>query len=75
MESSGLRGVARARLTVLAAKLREHLIRRPDGVKRPSVIGKYTNDIVNDRLAPGVLAELKGNNPPIAPGRRRHKHF
>ena len=31
----------------------------PDGVKRPSVIGHYTNDIVYARLAPGVLDELK----------------
>ena len=46
----------------------------PDGVKRPSVIGNYTNDIVYDRLAPGVLEELKRINPPVSPGRRRHKH-
>lgn len=31
----------------------------PDGVKRPSVIGHYTNDIVYARLAPGVLGELR----------------
>ena len=47
----------------------------PDGVKRPSVIGTYTNDIVYDRLAPGVLDELKRINPPVSLGRRRHKHF
>ena len=47
----------------------------PDGVKRPSVIGHYTNDIVYARLAPGVLAELKQKNPTITPGRRRHRHF
>ena len=46
----------------------------PDGVKRPSVIGRYTNDIVYDRLPEGVLDELKRKNPPIAPGRQRHKH-
>ena len=46
----------------------------PDGVKRPSVIGVYTNDIVYDRLAPGVLDELKRKNPTIAPGRRRNRH-
>ena len=46
-----------------------------DGVKRPSVIGTYTNDIVYDRLAPGVLDELRRINPPVSPGRRRHKHF
>ena len=46
----------------------------PDGVKRPSVIGNYTTDLVYDRLAPGVLDELKKINPPVSPGRRRHKH-
>ena len=46
----------------------------PDGVKRPSVIGNYTNDIVYDRLARGVLDELKLINPPVSPGRRRHRH-
>ncbi|MXW71078.1 MAG: hypothetical protein F4Z74_06465 [Acidobacteria bacterium] len=44
-------------------------------IHRPSVIGKYTNDIVYDRLAPGVLRELKKRNPVVAgTGRRRHKH-
>lgn len=47
----------------------------PDGVKRPSVIGTYTNDIVYNRLAPGVLDELRRINPPVSPGRRRRKHF
>lgn len=47
----------------------------PDGVKRPSVIGHYTNDIVYARLERGVLDELKRLNPPIAPGRRKHKNF
>lgn len=46
----------------------------PDGVKRPAVIGHYTNDIVYDRLAPGVLDELRRKNPTIAPGRRRSMH-
>jgi hypothetical protein len=46
----------------------------PDSVKRPGVIGKYTNDIVYDRLAPGVLAELKRINPRVD-GRRKHKHY
>ena len=34
----------------------------PDGTKRPSVIGHYTNDIVYARLAPGVLEELREKN-------------
>ncbi len=46
----------------------------PDGVKRPSVIGHYTNDIIYNRLAPGVLEELKLKNPTIAPGRRKNTH-
>lgn len=43
--------------------------------KRPSYIGTLTNDIVYDRLAPGVLKELKRKNPTDDKGRRRHKHF
>ena len=44
-------------------------------IKRPSVIGRYTNDIVYDRLAPGVLEELQRRNPVLPEKRRRqHKH-
>jgi hypothetical protein len=32
---------------------------KPDSVKRPGVIGIYTNDLVYERLAPGVLDELR----------------
>ena len=47
----------------------------PDGGKRPSVIGHYTNDFVYARLAPGVLDELKRRNPSIpATGRRKSTH-
>ena len=46
----------------------------PYGTKRPVIIAKYTNDIVYDRLAPGILEELKRKNPTLAGGRRRHKH-
>lgn len=46
----------------------------PGSVKRPQVIGKYTNDIVYDRLAPGLRAELESRNPKID-GRRKHKNF
>ena len=46
----------------------------PDGVKRPSVIGHYTNDIVYDRLGPGVLEELQSRNPTKKSGGRSHKH-
>ncbi len=47
----------------------------PEGVKRPSVIGHYTNDFVYARLAPGVLDELKKRNPTIpSKGRRKSTH-
>ena len=46
----------------------------PDGVKRPSIIGHYTNDIVYARLAPGVLDELQSKNPTLPGGRRKDKH-
>ena len=41
----------------------------------PQYFGHLTNDLIYDRLAPGVLAELRRLNPKVAPGRRRHKHF
>ena len=43
--------------------------------KRPPYIGRLTNDIVYERLAPGVLEELKRKNPKDEKGRRKHKHF
>lgn len=46
----------------------------PANLKRPQVIGHYTNNIVYRRLAPGVLKELRDKNPAIE-GRRKHKHF
>ena len=46
----------------------------PDGVKRPSVIGHYTNDFVYARLAPGVLAELRRRNPKLPAGHRKSRH-
>lgn len=57
----------------------EHIFRLrgwpgPQGVKRPSVIGRYTNDFVYDRLAPGVLEELKRLNPMMPEGYRKNKH-
>ena len=47
---------------------------KPDGAKRPSVIGRFTNDIVYDRLAPGVLEELRQINPTLTTGGRQHRH-
>lgn len=43
-------------------------------VNRPSVVGRYTNDLVYERLAPGVLDELKKRNPPDEKGHRKSKH-
>ena len=42
--------------------------------QRPQVVGKFTNDLVYDRLAPGVLEELRNKNPSGSSGRRKHKH-
>ncbi len=43
-------------------------------VNRPSVVGHYTNDLVYERLAPGVLEELQRRNPKNAHGNRKTKH-
>lgn len=42
---------------------------------RPSYIGHLTNNIVYDRLAPGVKKELKRLNPRTEKGRRKRMHF
>ena len=42
-------------------------------MKRPSVIGRYTNDIVYERLAPGVLDELKAKTPRLPSGNLENK--
>lgn len=47
----------------------------PFSVKRPGVVARYTNDLVYERLAPGVLNELRRKNPTTKPGRRKHKLF
>jgi hypothetical protein len=43
-------------------------------VNRPSVVGRYTNDLVYDRLAPGILEELQRRNPRDEKGNRPVKH-
>ncbi len=45
-----------------------------EGMPRPSVIGHYTNDFVYDRIAPGVLNELRSLNPVLPQGWRRNRH-
>ena len=44
-------------------------------LKRPSVVGHYTNDLIYSRLAPGVLEELKRKTPRFPSGTLRNKHF
>ena len=44
-------------------------------MKRPSVIGRYTNDIVYERLATGVLDELKAKTPRLPSGNLKNKLF
>ncbi len=43
-------------------------------VARPGVVGRYTNDIVYERLAPGIVEELKNLNPRQDEGGRLRKH-
>jgi hypothetical protein len=45
----------------------------PATMQGPRVLGRYTDDIVYRRLAPGVRAELRKKNP-VIDGRRKHKH-
>lgn len=47
----------------------------PTSVKRPGIIGHWTNDIVYERLAPGVLEELKRITPRDEKGRTKHRFF
>lgn len=44
------------------------------GQQGPRVVGKYTNDFVYSRLAPGILDELQKLNPVNPSGQRRAKH-
>lgn len=44
-------------------------------MKMPGVVGRYTNDLIYDRLAPGILEELRKRNPVVEEtGRRKSKH-
>lgn len=42
--------------------------------KRPGIVGTYTNDLVYERLAPGILRELEARNPKDEHGRRKAHH-
>lgn len=43
-------------------------------VNRPQIVANYTKDLVYERLAPGILAELEARNPIGEKGRRHSKH-
>ena len=57
----------------LICELRREPIER--ATKRPAYFGKITNNLVYYRLAPGVLEQLKKDNPVTEGGYRRRKHF
>lgn len=42
--------------------------------KRPGVVGTYTNNIVYERLAPGILDELQKINPKNEKGNNKARH-
>ena len=46
----------------------------PHGNKRSPLIGRYTNDFVYARIAPGVLDELRERNPVLPQGWRKNRH-
>lgn len=46
----------------------------PASVKRPGVVGKFTNTYIYEQLPPGVLDELRRRNPKDDFGRRRVRH-
>lgn len=43
-------------------------------VNRPQIVGHYTNDLVWERLAPGIREELEARNPKNERGQRSKKH-
>ena len=46
----------------------------PEGHKRTHQIGRDTNDLVYERIAPGVLEELNRVNPALPSGGRKSRH-
>lgn len=46
----------------------------PLSVARPGVVGRYTTDVVYERLAPGIVEELERMNPKNERGNRRARH-
>lgn len=45
-----------------------------EDMKLPRYFGHHVNDLVWDRLAPGVKDELRAKNPPDESGRRKRRH-
>jgi hypothetical protein len=43
-------------------------------IRRPSSVGHWVNDIVYDRLAPGIHQKLNELNPRLPSGRRKNTH-
>lgn len=46
----------------------------PLSVARPGIVGTYTKDVVYERLAPGIVAELSTLNPKNEKGHRSRRH-
>jgi hypothetical protein len=46
----------------------------PTSTARPALIGKLTNNLVYDRLQPGILAKLQELNPKDESGNRKRRH-
>ena len=46
----------------------------PKNNQLPQYFGHLTNDVVYDRLAPGLRQKLQKENPTTSSGRRRHRH-
>jgi hypothetical protein len=46
----------------------------PTSVKRPGFIGHDTNNLIYDRMSPGILKKLQELNPKAEAGRRKDKH-
>ena len=43
-------------------------------IKRPHIVGRWTNDVVYARVADGVLKELRKLNPKLPSGERKWRH-
>lgn len=52
----------------------KHWTWNPMSVARPGVVGRYTVDIVYERLAPGLVEELEAINPKNESGARKSRH-